>query len=283
MKTIELNEKDNKRLSLPINKIINGNCENVLKDFPEDSIDLIITSPLYDNLRNYKGYSFDFQTIAKELFRIIKKGGIVVWVVGDATTKGSETGTSFKQALYFKEIGFNLHDTMIYKKNNYMPLNHNRYDPCFEYMFVLSKGKPKTFNPIKIPCKYVGYKYNYATRSSGSALEKKGALRARDEEKVTKSNKYKGNIWAYDVGKHKGSKDNIWEHPATFPEKLAEDHILSWSNKGDIILDPMCGSGTTCKMAKLNNRNYIGIDVSKEYIKIAEARIKSFLIEVVKK
>lgn len=245
--------------------------------FPDNFIDLTITSPPYDNLREYKGYTFDFEKIAKELFRITKEGGVVVWVVGDATIKGSETGTSFRQALYFKEIGFNLHDTMIYKKKNYLPLNHNRYDPAFEYMFVLSKGKPKTFNPILIPCKYSGYKYNYATRSSGSAKEKKGSLRARDEIKVTKTHKYKGNIWGYDVGKYKGSKDDIWDHPATFPEKLAEDHILSWSNEGDLVFDPMCGAGTTCKMAKLNNRNFIGIEISKEYCEIANERIKTFL------
>lgn len=259
------------------NQIIHGNCVEEMKKLPNNFIDLTVTSPPYDNLRDYKGYSFEFEKIAKELFRITKKGGVVVWVVGDATINGSETGTSFRQALYFKEIGFNLHDTMIYKKNNYLPLNHNRYDPSFEYMFIFSKGKPKTFNPILIPCKYVGYKYNYATRSSGSSMEKKGSLRPRNETKITKAYKYKGNIWGYDVGKNKGSKDDIWKHPATFPEKLAEDHILSWSNEGDLVFDLMCGSGTTCKMALKNNRKTIGIDTSEEYCEIAKERIKHFL------
>lgn len=257
-----------------MNKIVCNDCIKEMKNLEDGSIDLTITSPPYDNLRDYNGYKFDFKTIAKELFRITKEGGILVWVVGDATIKGSETGTSFKQALFFKECGFNLHDTMIYQKKNYLPLNHNRYDPAFEYMFVLSKGKPKTFNPILIPCKYAGYKYNYATRSSGSAMEDKGSLRPRDEIKVIKTHKYKCNIWGYDVGKYKGSKDDIWKHPATFPEKLVEDHILSWSNEGDLVLDPMCGSGTTCKMAKLNKRNSIGIDCSEEYCKMSELRIK---------
>ena len=256
-----------------VNKIINGDCIEEMEDLRNDSIDLTVTSPPYDNLRNYNGYIFDFENIVRELFRITKEGGVVVWVVGDATVKGSETGTSFKQALFFMECGFRLHDTMIYQKNNYMPLNHNRYDPCFEYMFVFSKGKPKTFNPIKIPCKTAGAKYNYATRSSASSNELNSALRPRDEEKITHSDKYKGNIWGYDVGKHKGSKDDIWKHPATFPEKLAEDHIISWSNEGDLVFDPMCGSGTTCKMAKLNNRSFIGIDISEEYCKIAEERL----------
>ena len=261
---------------MKINQIYQGDSAELMKELSDNFIDLTITSPPYDNLRDYKGYTFDFETIAKELFRITKEGGVVVWVVGDATIKGSETGTSFKQALYFMECGFNLHDTMIYEKNNYMPLNHNRYDPCFEYMFIFSKGTPNNFNPIMVKCKTAGAKYNYATRSSASSKENKGALRTRDEEKITNSHKYKGNIWGYDVGKHKGSKDNIWEHPAIFPEKLAEDNILSWSNEGDIVLDPMCGSGTTCKMALLNSRNFIGIDISKEYCKIAKKRLKQF-------
>jgi site-specific DNA-methyltransferase (adenine-specific) len=256
-----------------MNRIIHGDAIEEMKKLEESSIDLVVTSPPYDNLRNYKGYTFNFEEIAKQLFRVTKDGGVVVWVVGDATINGSETGTSFKQALYFKEIGFNLHDTMIYKKNNYMPLNHNRYDPCFEYVFILSKGKPKTFNPLMIACKTAGSKYNYATRSSASSKEKNGALRSRDEEKITNSHKYRGNIWGYDVGKHKGSKDDIWKHPATFPEKLAEDHILSWSNEGDLVLDPMCGSGTTCKMAKINNRKYLGFDISEEYCEISQDRL----------
>ena len=135
---------------LELNKIYCGDCLQVMQDIPDKSIDMVLTSPPYDNLRDYKGYTFDFAGIAKELYRVVKDGGVVVWVVGDATIKGSETGTSFKQALYFKEIGFNLHDTMIYQKQFYVPLTHNRYEQCFEYMFIFSKGKPKTFNPIKI-------------------------------------------------------------------------------------------------------------------------------------
>ena len=260
-----------------LNKIVLGNCIDTMSKMPDGFVDVTVTSPPYDGLRTYNGYSFPFKDIAKELFRVTKDGGVVVWVVGDATIKGSETGTSFKQALYFKEIGFNLHDTMIYQKNNYMPLNHNRYDPCFEYMFILSKGKVKTFNALKIPCKTAGANYNYATRSSASSKEKNGALRNRNESMTTKDTKYRGNIWGYDVGKHKGSKDDIWEHPATFPEKLAQDHILSWSNYGDLVYDPFMGSGTTAKMALLNKRNYIGSEISKEYFEIAEKRINENL------
>ena len=265
---------------IPIKKILKSNnvycadCLKAMNFIPFESIDLVVTSPPYDDLRKYKGYRFDFKALAKELFRVIKPGGVVVWVVGDATIKGSETGTSFEQALYFKKIGFNLHDTMIYRKKNYMPLTHNRYDPAFEYMFVFSKGKPKTFNPLKVRTKTAGNKYNYRTRSSASTKEKKGALRSRDETKVTKDKKYRSNVWSYAIGRNKGSKDNfIFEHPATFPEGLAEDHILSWSNDLDIVLDPLCGSGTVLKMAKLLNRNFIGIDCSKKYCKITCRRI----------
>jgi len=251
-----------------LNKIINGDCVERLKDLEDVSIDLTVTSPPYDNLRTYNGYTFDFEGIAKELYRVTKQGGVVVWVVGDATIKGSETGTSFKQALYFKEIGFNLHDTMIYRKINYIPLTHNRYEQEFEYMFILSKGKPKTFNPIKIPTKLGGKTYNPKRPRD---YDNHSIRHNRTETLTYKMEKIKGNIFDYIVG----AGNDRTNHSATFPEKLAEDHILSWSNEGDIILDPMAGSGTTLKMAKKNNRNYIGIEISKEYCDIAERRVNS--------
>lgn len=244
-----------------------------MRNMPDGFVDLTVTSPPYDKLRTYNGFSFDFEAIAKELHRVIKPGGVVVWVVGDASVKGTETGTSFRQALYFMWLGFNLHDTMIYGKNNYLPLNHNRYDPCFEFMFVLSKGRPKTFNPLLEGCKTAGAKYNFATRSSASSKESSGAIRSRDQIKVTRSHKLRGNIWYYDTGKHKGSKDDIWAHPATFPEKLAADHIRSWSNPGDLVYDPFAGSGTTPKMAALLDRNWIASEVSAEYCSLIENRL----------
>lgn len=263
---------------LELNKIYCMDCIEGMKLLDENSIDLTVTSPPYDNLRTYNNssqWNFDiFKHIAEGLYRVTKQGGVVVWVVGDATINGSETGTSFRQALYFKEIGFNLHDTMIYQKVSYMPLNHNRYDPEFEYMFVFSKEKPKTFNPLKEPCAYVGATYNYATRTSATTEDPKSAKRKRDKIHITNAEKYRGNIWPYDVGKNKGSKDNIWEHPATFPEKLAKDHILSWSNEGDLVLDPFMGSGTTAKMAYLARRNYIGFEIDKEYHKLATERLE---------
>ena len=240
-----------------INKVIQGDCLEVMKGIPDKSVDMVLTSPPYDNLRDYKGYSFNFEGIAKELYRIIKDGGVVVWVVGDATIKGSETGTSFRQALYFKEIGFNLHDTMIYAKQNPVPYHHNRYNPQFEFMFVFSKGKPKIFNPIQENTK--GFK-------TGKYRYPDGSLKIANTP-IIKETKMLNNIWYYVVG---GKGNN---HPASFPEKLAEDHILSWSNEGDIILDPMAGSGTTLKMAKKNNRNYVGIEIAPEYIEIIKNRL----------
>jgi DNA modification methylase len=261
-------------MSIEKNKIYQGDCLEVLRAFPDEFIDLTVTSPPYDNLRTYNGYTFDFEGIAKELYRVTKEGGVVVWVVGDATIKGSETGTSFKQALYFKEIGFNLHDTMIYRSGK-PPLTHNRYEQEFEYMFILSKGKPKTFNAIRVPCIEAGKsrRRNYGEKI-GAKTESKNAIRHRDEITKVSDTKIKYNIWSYPTGMGGTTNDKIaFEHPAIFPEKLAEDHILSWSNEGDTVLDPMCGSGTTLKMALHNNRSYIGIEISEKYCEIARSRL----------
>jgi len=254
-----------------LNTLIQWDCLEVLKTFESNSIDLTVTSPPYDNLRTYNWYSWDFESIAKELYRITKQWWVVVWVVWDATIKGSETGTSFKQALYFKEIGFNLHDTMIYRKANPVPLTHNRYEQEFEYMFVFSKGVPKTFNPIKEPCKYAGQKRNrkYTLTSREYSNE---VMRLRDEDQQTKKEKICGNIFEYQVGLKYGVAN---KHSAIFPEKLAEDHILSWSNEWDTVLDPFAGSWTTLKMAKKNNRNYVGIEISEEYCDIIRKRLAS--------
>jgi len=255
---------------LPLDTILQGDAKDILKQFPNDSIDLTVTSPPYDNLREYNSYIFDFETIAKELYRVTKKGGVVVWVVGDATINGSETGTSFKQALYFKDIGFNLHDTMIYEKNNFSNPSSNRYHQIFEYMFVLSKGKPKTFNPIKDKVnKYAGE----TSWGKNTVRQKDGTLKERDKKIISEIG-MRNNIWKFNVGKGFSAKDDLsFKHPAIFPEKLAEDHIRSWSNEGDIVLDPMCGSRTTCKMAKKLNRHYIGIDISDKYCDLARLRV----------
>jgi len=254
---------------LEINQVYQGDSAQLLKQIDDKIITLTVTSPPYDNLRDYKGYSFDFENIAKELYRITKEGGVVVWIIGDATINGSETGTSFRQALYFMECGFNLHDTMIYSKNNPIPLNHNRYEQKFEYMFVFCKGKLITFNPLMDKCKYHDTSNKPTYRHSSE-----GILKPCNTPQKIKEFKIKSNIWGYDVGANKSTKDKFaYKHPAIFPEQLAKDHILSWSNKGDIILDPFTGSGTTLKIAKQLNRKFIGIEIEKSYVDIAERRL----------
>jgi DNA modification methylase len=233
-------------------------------------IDLTITSPPYDNLREYNGFDFDFESIAKELYRVTKDGGVVVWIVGDATINGSETGTSFKQALYFKEIGFNLHDTMIYQKNS-PPLTHKRYEQNFEYMFILCKGKIKTFNPIYRKKIYKDTRIVTQNRREKNGEFSKG-FRSKSKETI------KGNIWKYSVGGGISSNDKIsFLHPAIFPEQLVKEHIYSWSNEGDLIYDCFMGSGTTAKMAHLQKRNWIGSEISKEYTELANKRIKKYI------
>jgi len=257
-----------------INKIIEGNCVEVMKQFDDNVIDLTVTSPPYDDLRNYKGYVFPFEEIAQQLYRITKPGGVVVWVVADATIDGSETGTSFKQALYFKEIGFNLHDTMIFRKINPIPqIYRKRYTNEFEYMFVFSKGAVKTHNPIMVDCKHAGLELNGTTYKNYSKNEQ---IREKLAKPV-KDKKIKGNIWEYVVGK-KDEDQEAKGHPAPFPCQLVRDHITSWTNQGDIVLDPMCGSGTTPRVACEMGRKYIGIDISHEYCELARQRVK--LIEM---
>ena len=253
------------------NEIICGDSAQILKQLPENYIDLTVTSPPYDTLRQYDGYSFDLNEIIKELFRITKDGGVVVWVIGDETKDGDESGTSFKHALKFKELGFKLWDTMIYQKKQYPPncMSQNRYAQIFEFMFVFSKNKVKTFNRIMRPNKTAG-------QSSGKArfiVQRDGIERqyGRNKSETIHDECVKENIWSFNTGKASGG--DIVEHPAVFPEQLVNDHIITWSNEGDLILDPFCGSGTTLKMAKLLNRNYVGIDISEKYCKIAEKRI----------
>ena len=250
---------------IKLNTLTQGDCLEVMHDIDDKSIDLTITSPPYDNLRTYNGYDFDFEGIAKQLYRVTKDGGVVVWVVRDATVNGSETGTSFKQALFFKEIGFNLHDTMIYAKNSYMPLTHNRYEQAFEYIFVLSRGKPKTFNPIMLPCVSSG---TVRSRGGSKAKEAMYAERLRDEKTVVNAVKQAPNIFYYDVG-----KNDKTAHNAPFPLQLATDQISSWSNEGDTVLDPMAGSGTTGAACINTNRNYILIEQSAEYCAVIEKRL----------
>ncbi len=245
---------------LELNKIYNMDCVCGMKMLPSESIDLTVTSPPYDNLRTYNGFTWNFEAVAKELYRVTKQGGVVVWIVADATIKGSETGTSFRQALHFMDCGFNLQDTMIWAKTGNGCLgSQNAYGQVFEYMFVFSKGKIKTHNLIKDRENKIK---NGMVKVNAGLVDGKGYSRIVERKPFGKRN----NIWRI-------NQQQKSEHPAPFPEQLANDHIISWSNEGDIVLDPFMGSGTTGKMAIFNNRNYIGFEISKEYCEIAERRI----------
>lgn len=253
---------------MELNKIYNEDCLETMRRMPDGFVDLTVTSPPYDSLRTYNGYSFDFESIAKELYRVTKDGGVVVWVVGDATVKGSETGTSFRQALYFKEVGFNLHDTMIYiKKGGLNSGSLKAYQQKFEYMFVFSKGAPKSINLIKDrKNKHTDPRTKMKRQADGSYVKQ-----------IVTTNEYgtRYNLWEYQTGKYHSTNDEVaLKHPAIFPEKLASDHIISWSNPSDLVYDPFMGSGTTAKMAQALDRNYIGSELSEEYCHIAEERLK---------
>jgi len=250
-------------------KILTGNCKDKLKEEVLDaSVDFIITSPPYDNLRDYKGFEFDFEEIARELYRVMKAGATMVWIVGDAVINGSETGTSFKQALFFKEIGLNLHDTMIYQKNNFSNPSKTRYHQVFEYMFVLTKGKPKTFNPL-IDRKnvYAGY----GTFGENTTRGKDGQF-TRQPRRIIQDYGMRYNIWKGNTSGQENMCKHI-QHPATFPVWLVKDHLKSWTNENDIVLDPFMGSGTTGVACKELRRQFIGCEIEPSYVQLAQERI----------
>jgi len=256
------------------NKIYNENCLETMKRMPSDFVDLTVTSPPYDDLREYHGCEWNlkiFQQVAQELYRVTKPGGVVVWVVNDKTENGSETLTSFLQAIYFRFfIGFNQHDTMIYRAKK-PPLTHNRYEQEFEYVYILSKGQLRTFNPLMEKKEYTDKRKTKKLRR-----EKDGSFDIGYPKQTDQRLRY--NIWEYRTGGGLSSKDTIvFEHPAIFPEQLAADHIYSWSNECDLIYDPFGGSGTTAKMAHLMKRNWIMSEISEEYCKLAEKRLEPYL------
>lgn len=255
-----------------------GDCLERMKEIPDSSIDLTVTSPPYDNLRTYNGNNSlwgesAWKSVIEDLYRVTSSGGVVVWIVGDATVKGSETGTSFKQALWAMECGFHLHDTMIYMKDNPPPTGgKNRYYQAFEYMFVFSKGAPKTFNPIVTERRN---KWNdKRTKRVRPVTRNKAGYFTEKEITVNTGMVRLQNVWSYVVSFGSVAEEKeAHKHPAIYPESLVRDHVISWSNEGDIILDPFMGSGTTGKMARLSNRHFIGIEMDGEYFEIAKQRI----------
>ena len=252
--------------------IYNENCLETLRRMPDDLIDMTITSPPYDNLREYNGYHFPVEEIAAALYEKTSLGGVVIWVVGDRTVNGDETLTSFRHAITFQDAGFKVHDTMIYAKNNPIPSDcGKRYRQAFEYMFCFSKGQPKTFNPLMQPIKQEkAFKSFRITKVGRNDLAHDHV--APKERKIN-------NIFYYNVGTS-SSKDKIaFQHPAIFPEQLATDQIETWTNEGDIVYDCFMGSGTTAKIAHQLNRKWIGSEISEEYVRIAEKRLSIYIEE----
>lgn len=258
---------------IELNKIYNENNLETMARMEGGSVDLIVTSPPYDDLRTYNGYSFDFEATAKELFRVLKDGGVCVWIAGDETKNGDESGTCFRQVLRFKEIGFLLFDTMIYVKDSCPFPRVDKYNQIFEYMFVLSRGKRITFNPIRRKNNWGGLVKQMTHRQKNGAL-KSALIKYKKESNV-------GNVWQYGTGFMKSTDyKEAFEHPAIFPEDLARDHILSWSNPGDTIYDPFLGSGTTAVVAEKYKRNWIGSEISPEYCRLAQKRIDNHRAQV---
>lgn len=272
---------------IELNKVYNEDCLNTMSKIEDNTIDLVITSPPYDDLRTYNqhitgnktefnGYSFPFETIAQELFRITKSGGVVVWVVGDATNKGTETGTSFRQALYFMECGFDLYDTMIYQKTGTPFPQKTRYNQVFEYMFVFSKGKPNNFNPILKKNITAG-----AVRNSRKFRAANGEMIPGFNGKAVNEYGIENNIWVIKNGMNKSTKDLVaFEHPAIFPEELVIKHIITWTKENDLIYDPFMGSGTTAKMSILSNRRWVGSELDSSYCEIINKRLENLVYQV---
>lgn len=254
------------------NAIIQGDSAEELFKLDRESVDLVITSPPYSDLRKYGGvgdtWNEDkFQQIAKGLIYVLKQGGVIVWVVNDKTENGSKSLVSFRQALFFQSLGLNVNDVMIWEKTNPMPVvRQPRYQDVFEYMFVFSKGKPKTFNPIMIPCKCAGQEYKSTAKNMGGENG-----RTYKEFNINKE-KIKPNIWKIAIAQNKT------KHPAVFPEQLVSDHILTWTNENDIVLDPFMGSGTTALSCIKNNRQFIGIELNQNYVNLINNRINDYLL-----
>jgi len=243
-------------------------CVEWMLTQPHESIDCVLTSPPYDNIRSYNGYTFDFESTATELVRLLAPGGVIIWNVADATQGGSETGTSMRQALYFMSLGLRLHDTQIYVKRNPMPTNvqTRRYHQAWEYMFVFSKGTPAVFNPIQVDAKYTGnarMKY----RGTDGTIEYKTTIR----NVKTKLR----NVFEYTIGGgHTTKNKQLSSHPALMPEQLALDQLTTWADTHSVIYDPFAGAGTTLWAAQQLGFSSVGTEIDSDYCALIHDRMR---------
>lgn len=239
-----------------------GDAGKLLQTLPGNFAQLVVTSPPYDNLRRYGGHTWDFVRVAHELYRVLAIGGVLCWVVGDETIDGSETLTSFRQAIHFKDVvGFRVHDTMIYHKKNFGHPSQNRYHQIFEYVFVFSKGAPRVFNGLR------DRRNTWAGASTfgrNTLREANGAIGERRRNVITEFG-LRTNVW---TGKTRGQEEmcKALPHPAMMPKWLARDLIRTWSKPGDLVIDPFAGSFTVCKQANALGRRALGIEINKEYL-----------------
>lgn len=266
--SIEWSEKKN---TLPENQIICGDSVEILRSFPDNSIDIVVTSPPYDAIRDYKGFSYDLHATGKEIQRVLKLGGVAVIVIQDQTKNFGKTLTSFRTILdWCDSFGFKLFETVIYRKYGAEGAWWNkRFRVDHEYIPIFLKGeRPQYFNKehLKIPSKHGG-----KTLTGGGTRLTNGIRIATRAIKINLM-KCRGTIWEY-LTAGDGSRLKH-EHPATFPDKLPYDFIQCFCPEGGIVLDPFVGSGTTTVAAKNLGRRYIGIDIAPEYCAIAEKRMQ---------
>lgn len=255
-----------------LNEIYCIDCVEGMKKIPDNSVDIVVTSPPYDGIRDYNGFNFDLHETGRGLIRILKEGGIVAMVIQDQTKNFGKTLTSFKTIIdWCDNIGFKLFECVIYRKHGSEGAWWtNRFRVDHEYMPIFLKGeKPQYFNKenLKVPSIHGG-----KVMTGSGSRRTDGKTNARVTRPIN-TMKCRGTIWNYLMA---GDKDPIKrQHPAPFPDQIPLDFIECFCPPGGVVLDPFMGSGSTAVAAKKLNRKYIGFDTSEEYIKIAHARLRN--------
>ena len=244
-----------------------GDCLEILPTL--GNVDAVVTSPPYDNLRKYGGHApVDTFAAITEISNCLSRGGVCMWNVKDETRDGSETGTSFRQALHAMDSGLNLHDTMIYVRRGVTFPDANRYLPAFEYMFIFSNGSPRHFNGIKDRRnRYAGTVIHGTDRQSDGSL---AARKCSSSEVPEYGLRY--NWW--ELHNAQAGNGEFGGHPAPMPYPMAHGHIQTWTDNGETILDPFMGSGTTGVACAKLGRKFIGIEIEPKYFDIACKRIE---------